>query len=174
MQLAITVLSLKPSFFINDVMSAIDACQCNVLELRTSHLSQTTAAYLLIEGNWNHVAKLESLLEGLKIRHGLQIGTVRPEASKVEFDGVPYLLETICSDRPNVLFQIIGFLTNHQITIEEITAHRHPAAYFNNPVCTTKFILLVPPSIRILSFREEFLDFCDSLNVDAILEPIKR
>jgi len=60
------------------------------------------------------------------------------------------------------------------ICIEEITASRHQAAFFNTPVFSTKFVLLVPPEVRILSLREEFLDFCDSLNIDAILEPIKR
>jgi glycine cleavage system transcriptional repressor len=34
--------------------------------------------------------------------------------------------------------------------------------------------LLVPANVHILSLREEFLDFCDDLNIDAILEPIKR
>jgi glycine cleavage system transcriptional repressor len=33
--------------------------------------------------------------------------------------------------------------------------------------------LEVPADTHIASLREEFLDFCDRLNLDAVIEPIK-
>ena len=34
-------------------------------------------------------------------------------------------------------------------------------------------LLDVPGEIQIASLREEFLDFCDQLNLDAVIEPMK-
>lgn len=174
MQLAITVLGNKTDDFIAEALSATSACQCSVLELRTSCLTQITALYLLVDGNWNHIAKLEGMLDAAAKRLALQISVLRPELEGPVQEGVPYTLETISMDKKDLLFAICSFLLERGIVIEEITASRHHAAFFNNTVFSSKFILLVPAEVRILSLREEFLDFCDGLNIDAILEPIKR
>lgn len=175
MQLAITVLGNdKSNNFIGEILSALNACQCSVVELRTSNLTQITAAYFLIAGNWNHIAKLEGMLEALKARFEIQLNFLRPTQSAPALEGVPYTLETISMDKSDVLFAVTSFLMERGICIDEVTASRHPAPFFNTPVFSTKFVLLVPPQVRILSLREEFLDFCDGLNIDAILEPIKR
>jgi glycine cleavage system transcriptional repressor len=34
-------------------------------------------------------------------------------------------------------------------------------------------IVNVPASIHLGAMREEFMDLCDNLNLDAILEPVK-
>lgn len=174
MQLAITVLSNKTDDFLAEALSAVSVCQCSILELRTANLTQITALYLLMDGNWNHIAKLEGMLDALAKRLAVQISFLRPETGIHVKEGVPYTLETISMDKKDLLFSVISFLLDRGIVIEEIVASRHHAAFFNNTVFSSKFILLVPNDVRVLSLREEFLDFCDNLNIDAILEPIKR
>jgi glycine cleavage system transcriptional repressor len=34
-------------------------------------------------------------------------------------------------------------------------------------------IINVPARLHVSQLREEFMDFCDSMNLDAILEPVK-
>ena len=177
MQLAISILGHNADGFIAEILSAISTCQCSVVELRTSNLTEITSAYILIDGNWNYVAKLEGLLDAIRNRFQVQISLLRPQ----EFDppptveeGVPYTLETISMDKKDLLFELTSFLLARGIIIDEISASLHPAMLFKNQIFSTRFTLLVPPDVRILSLREEFLDFCDSLNIDAILEPIKR
>jgi glycine cleavage system transcriptional repressor len=31
----------------------------------------------------------------------------------------------------------------------------------------------IPASLQIAMLRDEFMDFCDQLNLDAVIEPIK-
>jgi glycine cleavage system transcriptional repressor len=31
----------------------------------------------------------------------------------------------------------------------------------------------IPATLQIAALREEFMDFCDQLNLDAVIEPIK-
>ncbi len=87
---------------------------------------------------------------------------------------MPYTLETISLDKESITESITTFLLDRSIEIEEITGSSYQAPYGETTVFSTKFIILVPPQIHLLSLREEFLDFCDHLNIDAILEPIKR
>jgi len=178
MQLAITVLGNKTEGLITEMLAAISACQCSIVEFRTSNLTGITAIYALIDGNWNHIAKLEGLLEGAQQRFKVLVSTMRPDEQVPAADempiGVPYTLETISMEKKDLLHELTAFLISRGIFIDEINANLHPAMLFSNPVFSTRFTVLVPPDVRILSLREEFLDFCDSLNIDAILEPIKR
>ena len=89
-------------------------------------------------------------------------------------DYLPYSLETISLDKESIVESITAFLFDRDIAIEEITGSSYQAAYIQSAVFSTKFIILIPSSLSLLSLREEFLDFCDQLNIDAILEPLKR
>lgn len=174
MQLTITALGNLNSHFLADIFPTIRDCKCNVLEIRSSRLGQSTASYLLIQGNWNQIAKVESVLESLQKRVDIKIQSLRTEAKEKGKESVPYTLETISLDKESIVEAIINFLMEHNIDIEEITGSSYQAPYAQTPVFSTKFVILVPPQIHLLSLREEFLDFCDHLNIDAILEPIKR
>lgn len=174
MQLTITALGNQSTRIIAEILTAISSCECNVLELRSSHLAQSTASYLLVDGNWNHIAKLESILEALQKSLEIQINTLRPELDRKEYEGIPYSLETISLDHNDVIENITSFLFGRGLCIEEINASCYQAPYIQTTIFSTKFILLIPPEVRLLALREEFLDFCDSLNIDAIMEPIKR
>jgi len=174
MQLAITALGNHQINFIAEILPAVRDCKCTVLEIRLSRLAQSTAAYMLISGNWNQIAKFETTLDIIQRRLDIKIHALRPEQKDKPKECVPYSLETISLDRDNVTESITAFLFDREIDIEEITGSCYQAPYIQTSVFSTKFIILIPPQIHLLSLREEFLDFCDRLNIDAILEPIKR
>lgn len=176
MQLVITVLGNKSPPFLTEILTAVSGCECNILELRLSQLAQSATSYLLVEGNWNHIAKLESIFDSLQKRLKIRIHSLRPESppQHSKDDKIPYSLETISLDRHNIIENITSFLLTHGVTIQEINASNYQAPYITSSIFSTKFILLIPPEVQLLALREEFLDFCDNLNIDAIIEPIKR
>jgi glycine cleavage system transcriptional repressor len=176
MQLAITALGSNQINFIAEILPAIRDSNCNILEIRASHLGKSAAAYLLVQGNWNQIAKFESLLDNIQKRLEVKIHLLRPDQNDKDKskECVPYSLETISLDKDNVVESISSFLLDRDVAIEEITGSSYQAPYVQSSVFSTKFVLLIPPQIHLLSLREEFLDFCDQLNIDAILEPIKR
>lgn len=174
MQLAITALGNNQINFITEILPAIRDCKCNILEIRSSRLAQTTAAYLLIQGNWNQIAKFEGILDAIQKRLEIRIHTFRPDQKDRYKDCLPYSLETISLDKENIIESIASFLFDRQIEIEEIAGSSYQAPYIQTSVFATKFIISIPPQLSLLSLREEFLDFCDQLNIDAILEPLKR
>jgi glycine cleavage system transcriptional repressor len=174
MQLAITALGNHQINFIAEILPAVRDCKCTILEIRSSRLAQSAAAYLLISGNWNQIAKFENTLDMIQRRLDIQIHTMRPEQKDKPRECIPYSLETISLDRDNVVESITSFLFDREIDIEEINGSCYQAPYIQTSVFSTKFVILIPPQLHLLSLREEFMDFCDRLNIDAILEPIKR
>ncbi|MGZ8158971.1 MAG: glycine cleavage system protein R [Methylobacter sp.] len=174
MQLAITALGNNQINFVAEILPAVRDCKCNILEIRSSRLAQAAAAYLLVQGNWNQIAKLENTLDVMQKRMDIKIQCLRPEPKEKGKDCVPYSLETISLDKDNVVESITTFLFDREVDIEEISGSSYQAPYIHTPVFSTKFIILIPPQLHLLSLREEFLDFCDQLNIDAILEPVKR
>ena len=174
MQLTITVLGYTKSNFIGRLLSAVNDCNCSIIELRVNRLMACTAAYLSVNGEWNQIAKLENLLEGLGKKLEIKIHRLRPGkfVSKDEF--TPFSLETVSLERQDALLSVTTFIIRHDIAIEEIVSSRYRDSYSQSELVTTRFILLVPQETRILNLREEFMEFCDQINIDAILEPIKR
>lgn len=174
MQLAITVLGKRQSQFIEPVLAAVSRCECSIAEIRATELAESIAAHLLIEGNWNHIAKLENLLETLQKQLKIQIHKARQEKTGAPKSGLPYTLEAMSLDQNDIVLAIVSFLVERNISIEEIKGYRYPAPYIQTPVFSTQFIIIIPSEQRLLQLREDFLEFCDQLNLDAILEPIKR
>jgi glycine cleavage system transcriptional repressor len=175
MQLVITVLGLDRNDLIMELTRTIKDCKCAVLESRMTELGAEFAAHLLVEGNWNCIVKLENALEGLSNRLELKITTLRArEPAETEEGGLPYAIDIFAMDKSNNIHELAVFLTARSIKIVDITTSRYSAAYSGTPVFLAHIIVTVPVGLRIVTLREEFLDFCDQLNIDAILEPVKR
>ena len=157
-----------------DILSAINKCKCSVIEIRSSQFVNSTACYLLIRGNWNHIAKLENSLDAISKQAEITILKSRVDDDSGKKDYLPYALETISLNKKSMLLQINTFLLKHNVTIQGITGSCYQASYLQTEVFSTKLLILIPPDLSLLTLREELLDFCDQLNIDAILEPVKR
>ncbi|MDT8406722.1 MAG: transcriptional regulator [Methylococcales bacterium] len=175
MRLAINLLNEAPSSFIEHVLSAVKRCHCCVIELRCVSFGEATGCQLWVEGNWNHIAKLETLLATLQSQTRMRMNLVRQENEVPRPpSGLPYLLETLSSGEQDVIHEVVGFLLERKVWVEDVQASRYVATYNQAPVFATRFVIIIPPEYSLLSLREEFLEFSDQLNIDAILEPIKR
>ena len=58
--------------------------------------------------------------------------------------------------------------------IGEVTPRSYPAAHTGTPMFSVQMFVNIPASLHISRLREEFMDFCDQLNLDAIIEPVKN
>ena len=57
--------------------------------------------------------------------------------------------------------------------IAELSTRSYAAAHTGAPMFSVQMIVNVPSRLHIGVLREEFMDFCDHLNLDAIFEPVK-
>jgi glycine cleavage system transcriptional repressor len=176
MQLVITVLGENRPDLIVELTRTIKDCKCTILESRMTELGNEFAAHLLVEGNWNHIVRLENSLESLANRFALKINTLRArEREEPEEDNsLPYAVDIFATDQINNIHDLSAFLAERGIEILDLSTSRYPAPFTGAPLFLAHMIVKIPVGMRIVSLRDEFLDFCDQLNLDAILEPIKR
>ena len=140
-----------------------------------TELGREFAALLLVEGNWNHIARLENAMESLSNRLNLKISLLRAQDKDGEEDNtLPYAVDVFATDQINNVHDLSSFFSIRGIKVMDLSTSRYPAPFTGSPLFLAHMVVKIPVGTRIVSLRDEFLDFCDQMNLDAILEPVKR
>ena len=171
--LIITILGNHAKNLPEKLSKAIHDNGGNIIDCRLSKMGEDLAGLLLVEGAWDAIAKVEALLPKLRTELKLQIHSKRTEKNKSSIEAIPYGIDIVCSHRPGILYEISRFMTEHDIEIHDLYTNTHPAAQTETTMFTLHMAVNVPVASSISSLRMEFMDFCDSLNLDAIMEPVK-
>lgn len=171
--LVLTALGEDRSGIINELSAAILDCGCNIQESRMSTLGGEFAVLVLITGHWNTLAKLESLLPSLEQRLGLTIQSKRTEARQPKQNNVPYAIDVVSLDHPGIVHNLANFFSSRDINIEELVTSSYSAAHTGSTMFSVHMEMGIPNTIKIAELREMFMDYCDDLNLDAVMEPMK-
>lgn len=145
----------------------------NITEARGIPLGDRMAVILLANGTWDAIARFEQGLDRMAERLGIELISSRVQSAPAAHEYIPYAIDVSCADRSGVLSGLVKFLIEHQIIVMELSARSYPAAHTATPLFSVQATVGLPKDLQIAPLREEFIDFCDSLNLDAILEPIK-
>lgn len=171
--LVISALGHDRPGLVNELSKAILETGCNILDSRMTVLGGEFAVMLLVDGNWNTVAKLESVIAELGKKLDLAILSRRTEKRTGRPNELPYAVEAVSVDHPGIVNQIAGFFSSRNINIEDLRTDCYPAPHTGTPMFTVNLIVGVPADLHIGSLREQFMHFCDDLNLDAVIEPVK-
>jgi len=147
---------------------------CNIEDSRMSVLGGSFAVILLISGQWNTVSKLESGLPSLERKHGLTLSSKRTEGRRPADKLLPYTAEVVGLDNPGIVHELASFFSHRGINIEDMSTSSYKAAHTATPMFAVHMTIGVPTQQQIASLREEFLDLCDQMNLDGVLEPAKH
>ena len=94
-------------------------------------------------------------------------------AKQVQSNLLPYVVEVVASDKPGILFQLADFFDRQGITIESLHCSRYRAMQTGADMFSAQVTIGVPANMHIAALRDDFLEFCDHLNLDAIMDPMK-
>ncbi|EHQ51056.1 amino acid-binding ACT domain-containing protein [Ectothiorhodospira sp. PHS-1] len=147
---------------------------CSIQDSHMSALGGTFAALMLVSGNWNTLSKLDGALAALGRQADLEILSRRtgPRQDTV-VPSLPYSVDVISLDQPGIVHQLVGFFTARGVGIRELNSHAYVAVHSGTPMFNAHLSVEIPTTEHIASLREDFLDFCDELNLDGVIEPIK-
>jgi len=146
---------------------------CNLLEARVSMLGQEVCALLLSNGSWDAIAKFESALARLAREEQISLTSRRTTSRELSGTTLPYAVEVIAADQSGVLYQLADFFARRNVTVENLSSSRYRAAQTGADMFSAQITIGIPVTTHISALRDDFLEFCDTLNLDAILEPIK-
>lgn len=171
--LVISAIGTDRAGIVSELSQLIFNAGGNIEDSRMSILGGEFAIIMMVSGAWNNIAKLEDSLPLAQEKLGLIISTRRTEARKLTRDEIPYSIEVVSLDHPGIVQQIAGFFSKRNINIHDMYTTSHRAAHTGSPMFTLSMTIELPAGTHISSLREQFMEFCDQLNVDAIMEPIK-
>lgn len=146
---------------------------CNLIETRLAALGQDVCLQALVQGSWDAIAKLESALGRVQRDEGLHVQFFRTSLRKPDGHYLPYIVEVTAADKPGVIYQLAEFFEHHGIGIENMSCSRYTASQTGADVLSAQFTIGIPVDMHIAALRDDFLEFCDRLNLDAILDPLK-
>ena len=146
---------------------------CNLIEARLTMLGREVSVQLLTGGTWDALAKFETAIARVQREDNLVVTLKRTGARVLPGNTLPYAIEVIAADRPGVLNQLAEFFSRRNISIDTLSSSRYKAAQTGAEMFTATLSIGIPMAMHIAGLRDDFLEFCDSLNLDAILEPIK-
>jgi len=172
--LVITALGEDKPGIVNKITEAIKEKGCNLEDSRMNVLGGEFAVILMASGNWNTIAKLESQLSALQDNLGMHIFSKRTEPRKAQKNIMPYSADVISIDNPGIVHHLSDFFSKKKINIEELATSMYSGAHTGTPMFSVHMEIGIPSETNIAELREAFMDFCDNLNLDAVLEPIKN
>lgn len=146
---------------------------CEVDESRMSILGSEFAMIMLITGNWSGLAKLESMTPRLEEQLGLRIRIDRTQQRLRNGPFIPYAVEVVTVNRPGVVNEVAHFFAQRKINIEDVFTGTYPAPHTGTKMFSLHLTVAVPGDLSLATLRGEFMDFCDDLNLDAVLAPVK-
>jgi glycine cleavage system transcriptional repressor len=155
------------------VCKRVTDCGCNVAEARVAALGAELSVQVLAQGSWDAIAKLENALAKLDRDGELRLTHFRTSAKQQQTTFLPYVVEVIAADKPGVLYQLAEFFSGHNISIEQLHSTRYRAMQTGADMFSAQITIGIPNTMHLAALRDDFLEFCDGLNLDAIMDPMK-
>ncbi|MFK8051781.1 MAG: glycine cleavage system protein R [Woeseiaceae bacterium] len=159
---------------VHDLTQVVMKNDGNILESRMTALGSEFAMLLLVSGHWHTISKLEQALDAFAEQADLKLSLRSTSSKKGTSDKLPYACDLICMDQEGIVFNVSGFFSARSIEIAELNTKSYAAAHTGTPMFNIQANLGVPNTLSIAQLREEFMQFCDHMNIDGILEPIKH
>ncbi len=158
---------------VQDLTKVILSCGGNIEESRMTTLGSEFAMLLLVSGNWHTLSRLEQRLDKLHKGDQLTVSIRKTNVRAPEEDRMPYAVDVVALDQQGIVFNLAEFFSSRDIEIADVSTRSYAAAHTGAPMFAVQMAVNVPSSVNIAQLRDEFLEVCDRLNLDAILEPVK-
>ena len=169
----VTAIASQPRNPLLPLTKRIAECGCNLVEARLAALGQEVVVSVLASGTWDALAKFEASAPRLEREESLHLVLRRTAVRAQENASLPYMIEVVAADKAGVLFELAEFFSSRGIAVEQLNSTRYRAMQTGAEMFTAQITVGIPAKTHIAALRDDFLEFCDSLNLDAIMDPIK-
>ena len=170
-QLVITALGDDRPGIVDELSNALFKHGLNIEDSRMSVLGGEFAVLLLVGGARqsidDFVADTPSLEQSLNMKLQVKLTSSKQPQQPL----VPYTVEVVAIDHPGIVHKLASFFSARHINIVDLSTERYAAAHTATPMFAVTMTIGIPADITIKSLREEFINMCDELNLDATMAP---
>jgi len=158
---------------VQDLTKVVLACGGNIEESRMTTLGAEFAMLLLVSGNWHTLSRLEKSLDKLCESGDLAVSVKKTDERPSEVDRMPYAVDVVALDQQGIVFNLANFFASRDIEIADVATRSYSAAHTGATMFAVQMAVNVPSTVHVSQLRDDFLELCDRLNLDAIIEPVK-
>ncbi|MEG5265662.1 glycine cleavage system protein R [Pseudomonas sp. JDS28PS106] len=169
--LVISALGANPMELTNVLCRAGHESRCSVVSSRLTRHGECSALILQLSGSWDALARLESSLPGLAKKHAFTISVVRSATLESRPEALPYVAYVSSAYRPDIINELCQFFIDHNVELENLICDTYLAPQTGGTMLNATFTVTLPAGTQISWLRDQFLDFADALNLDALIEP---
>ena len=145
--------------------------RCAVISTRLTRHGEYSALALQASGSWDALARLESNLPALAKKHDFTVDLVRSATAETRPQSLPYVAYVSAAYRSDILNELCQFFIDHRVELESLTCDTYQAPQTGGTMLNATLTVTLPPGTQISWLRDQFLDFADALNLDALIEP---
>lgn len=172
-QLVITALGEDRPGIVDELSKVISKQQLNIEDSRMSVLGGEFAILMLVSGAGQSIDafmdEIPELESTLRMKLLVKLTSKKPETREL----APYVVEVVSIDQLGIVQDIAGFFSNRRINIIDLDTSRYAAAHTGTPMFALRMTVEIPANQPIARLRDEFVNMCDELNLDASLIPKK-
>ena len=158
---------------VQDITKDILECGGNIEESRMTTLGSEFAMLMLVSGNWHTLSKLEQKLNKLTNDGNLSVSIRKTSQQVSKEDRMPYAVDVVSLDQQGIVYNLANFFAERDVEIAEVATRHYSAAHTGAPMFEVQMAVNIPAALHVADFKDEFHDFCDEMNLDAMLEPVK-
>jgi glycine cleavage system transcriptional repressor len=172
--LAVSILGPERRGLLRDITRAALDCGCLIADSHMNLLGEEFALQMLVDGKWDAIARLETTLNRLADGPGTTVTIHRSHERTGANERIPYSVDAIAADSAGIMHHLVEFFTKREIEISEMNSRGFPAPRTGAPLFSIQMVVAIPIDTAIAGLREEFMELCDRINLDAIIEPMKN
>jgi len=128
----------------------------------------TTTTY-----TYDPLGRLETALPGIAEKLDFQVRFQRCSMREQHPEHRPYAADVIAPQQPDLLVHLLEFFHGQDVEVAEMTTQKYTSSHTGAGMCNVQLVLHVPVNQHPQALRESFMDLCDDLNADGMLDPIK-
>ena len=155
---------------VNELAKACSANNCNIVDSRMTVLGGEFAVIMMVSGIWDAIGRLESALPAISKKLELTT-TVKHTRQRDASQSMVYNVNVVALDNPGIVHEIAQFFSSQNINIDDLHTGTYSAPHTGTQMFNLSMSIRLSADTHIASLREEFMDFCDDMNLDAIIEP---
>ena len=171
--IAVTLMGPYRLGLLESFTRSVKDCGCSIGDSRMVVLGDRCTLMLVLSGSWDAIAKIESMLPRLETKLQVKVLAQRTEPRTFQGEAMPYAVEVVAVDHVGVVHEIAQFFAQREVAVEEMSSATYAATHSSTPMFSLHMTIVVPAHLSVAGLRSEFMDFCDHLNFDAIMEPVK-
>lgn len=174
-QLVISAIGSDRPGIVNELSQLIVQNNGNIDDSRMTVLGGEFAIILLISASADELNSIEQLINQRASSLELNIISKRTSDQTLHEKALsekkmPYIVEVLAMDNPGIVYKLADFFSSREINIQSLQTDRYPAPHTGTQMFAIEMVIAVPQAIIINDLREDFMDLCDDMNLDASIE----